>query len=112
MSMDINGYQLDAMRTVRLDMDDASLTTHAVLGMVSEIGELCGLYQKVYQGHPFDEQHARKETGDILWFWAEYCTAMGWWAADVARENINKLLARYPEGFEAERSMNREEGDV
>ena len=110
--MDINGYQIDAMRTVRLEMDDADLVTHALLGMASEIGELMGLYQKTYQGHSFDPEHARKEAGDILWFWAEYCTAMGWWASDVARENISKLLARYPDGFEAERSMNREEGDV
>ena len=85
---------------------------HALHGMVGEIGELHSLYQKVYQGHEFDGEHAKKEVGDILWFIAEYCTAMGWQLEDVMEMNIEKLKARYPKGFEAERSLNRVEGDI
>ena len=80
--------------------------------MASEVGELHSLYQKVYQGHEFDGEHAKKEVGDILWFIAEYCTAMGWQLEDVMEMNIEKLKARYPKGFEAERSLNRVEGDI
>ena len=112
MSMDMNGYQVAAQRTMQQELDDASLTTHAVLGMVSEIGELAGMYQKTYQGHEFDPEHAKREVGDLLWFVAEYCTAMGWWLADVAKLNIEKLRARYPEGVDPELSLNRQEGDV
>lgn len=54
----------------------------------------------------------KKETGDILWFVAEYCTAMGWKLDDIAQMNIEKLRRRYPDGFEAERSLHRMEGDV
>ena len=58
------------------------------------------------------EEHAKKELGDLLWFIAEYCTAMGWTLEEVMEQNIEKLKARYPKGFEYEKSLNREEGDV
>ena len=47
-----------------------------------------------------------------MWFVAEYCTARGWTLEDVMALNIEKLRARYPDGFEAERSLNRRAGDV
>ena len=31
---------------------------------------------------------------------------------EVANMNIEKLKARYPEGFEEEKSLNRKEGDI
>lgn len=78
----------------------------------SEIGEIHGLYQKTYQGHELHSSHVKKELGDLLWFIAEYCTACGWQLEDVAQMNIDKLRARYPEGFDTERSLHRAEGDV
>lgn len=107
-----NQYQRLAARTVSSYITKTEQRRHALHGMASEIGELHGLYQKVYQGHGFDEAHAMKEVGDILWMIAEYCTTMGWDLEDVMQANIDKLRARYPEGFEEERSLNREEGDV
>lgn len=108
-----NGYQRLAQRTMDLKKrTPAEVEMHALHGMVGEIGELHSLYQKVYQGHEFDEEHAEKEVGDLLWFIAEYCTAMGWQLEDVMEKNIEKLKARYPKGFEAERSLNRVEGDI
>ena len=80
--------------------------------MASEIGELPGLYQKSYQGHELIEEHEQKEIGDILWMVAEYCTVQGWELDDIMALNIEKLKARYPEGFDAEHSLHRAEGDV
>ena len=85
---------------------------HALHGMVGEVGELNSLYQKVFQGHAFDEDHAMSELGDLLWFIAEYCTAMEWELDVVAQKNINKLKARYPEGFNINKSLHRAEGDI
>jgi NTP pyrophosphatase (non-canonical NTP hydrolase) len=85
---------------------------HALHGMCGEIGELHSLYQKMYQGHQFDKEHAMKELGDLLWFVAEYCTACDITLEDVAKANIAKLNARYPEGFEADKSLHRKEGDI
>ena len=85
---------------------------HALHGMVGEIGEIHSLYQKTYQGHPFDDEHVQKELGDLLWFIAEYCTANEWTLEGIAKLNIEKLKVRYPEGFEAEKSLNRAAGDI
>lgn len=105
-------YQELAARTInqRLSLDKQA--DHALHGMSSEIGELHGIYQKEYQGHETDEEHLKRECGDLLWFIAEYCTAMGWDMGDIAEMNIQKLIARYPEGFEEERSLFRSEGDL
>ena len=66
----------------------------------------------MYQGHIEPEEHYKKELGDLLWFIAEYCTANGWTLDEIAQMNIDKLRKRYPDGFNAERSINRKEGDV
>ena len=107
-----NAYQQLAARTIAPGMKLCECEDHALKGMVAEIGELNGLYQKTYQGHEFDPEHAKKELGDLLWFIAEYCTSWGWQLADVMKTNIEKLIARYPEGFEAERSLHRAKDDI
>lgn len=110
--MQINEYQKLAARTINKHLTPEAQSIHALHGMVGEIGEIHSLYQKVYQGHSFDEEHAKKELGDLLWFIAEYCTAYGWNLEDIMQLNIDKLKARYPEGFESKRSQHRAEGDI
>lgn len=107
-----NEYQRLASRTIRPDMTRGDQEYHALHGMVGEIGELHGIYQKRYQGHRDTEEHKMKELGDLLWFVAEYCTACGWSLDDIMQLNIDKLIARYPDGFSAERSLHRKEGDL
>lgn len=111
-NVSLNEYQEMASRTINQALYDYELEMHALHGMVGEIGELNSMYQKAFQGHEFDEDHAMKELGDLLWFVAEYCTAMGWTLEDVAMTNIEKLVKRYPGGFKIEQSLNREEGDI
>ena len=110
--MEAREYQELAARTINKTLHDYEVEQHALHGMASEIGELHGLYQKAYQGHEFDEEHAQKELGDLLWFVAEYCTAMNWDLGLIMMKNIAKLAARYPDGFKEEDSLNREEGDI
>lgn len=107
-----NEYQLLASRTMDSNMNEVQIERHALHGMVGEIGELHSIYQKIYQGHRFDEEHAKKELGDLLWFVAEYCTANNWMLEDVMQLNIDKLKTRYPNGFEKEKSLHRAEGDI
>ena len=108
----LNDYQKDASRTIPTPDEPGAMKNHALFGLCSEIGELHGLYQKLYQGHKFDKDHAKKEIGDILWMVAEYATAMGWSLEDVAKTNIEKLQKRYPDGFDSYKSLHREEGDI
>ena len=110
--MQMNEYQEAAARTINKTLWQNQQAYHALHGMASEIGELHGLYQKSYQGHELRASHLKKELGDLLWFIAEYCTAMGWTLEDVAQTNIDKLKARYPEGFDADKSLHRKEGDI
>lgn len=107
-----NEYQELAARTINPELNNEQAMYHALHGMVGEIGEIHSLYQKVYQNHEMDYGHVKKELGDLLWFIAEFCTAMCWDLDDVMESNIKKLRARYPDGFEAEKSLHRAEGDV
>lgn len=110
--MNINEYQKLAARTINQDLNEQGLVMHSLHGMVGEIGEIHSLFQKVYQGHHLNVAHIKKEVGDLMWFVAEFCTGMEWDLADVCEENIEKLKARYPEGFEVEKSLHRAEGDI
>ena len=107
-----NEYQELAERTINKYLNDREKEMHALHGMVGEIGELHSLYQKVYQGHHIDEEHAKKELGDLLWFIAEYCTALEWKLEDIMELNIDKLRSRYPDGFSEDKSLHRAYGDI
>lgn len=111
--MTFNEYQVLARRTVPENMGCICMESHALHGMVGEIGEIHSLYQKRYQGHnDIDMAHLKKELGDLLWFIAEYCSSFEWSLDEIAELNIDKLKARYPEGFDSERSIHRAEGDI
>ena len=107
-----NEYQKLASRTINRGLTQKEQEYHALHGLSGETGEIHSLYQKYYQGHALDFDYIKKEFGDLLWFVAEYCTAMDWNLEDVMELNIEKLKARYPEGFSAERSLVRKEGDI
>ena len=106
-------YQKLAMRTCSIPYDNnEGRLHHAVFGLTSEAGEVAGILQKVYQGHEFDKEHIKKELGDCLWMIAEACEALDFGMDDVMQLNIDKLKARYPEGFDTQHSLHRAEGDV
>lgn len=107
-----NEYQKLAARTINKNLDVTRTMEHSLFGMCSEIGELLGIYQKVYQGHALYPEHIDKELGDILWMVAEYCTATGRKLDDIMELNIQKLRERYPEGFDSEHSLHRKENDI
>ena len=107
-----NEFQKLAARTINQNLTKGEQAMHALFGMASEVGELHGIYQKYYQGHELDQVHMKKEVGDILWMIAEFCTANGWNMEDVMHLNIVKLKARFPEGFEADKSLHRAAGDI
>jgi NTP pyrophosphatase (non-canonical NTP hydrolase) len=50
-----------------------------------------------------------EELGDVLWYCAELACGLGVTLDEVAMRNIDKLRRRYPEGFDAERSINRDD---
>lgn len=111
--MSPNEYQKLAMRTCSIPYDRKDdMVRHGVFGLCSEAGEVSGIFQKEYQGHSIDPEHLKKELGDCLWMIAEICEAYGFTIEDVMQLNIDKLKARYPEGFDTEHSLHRAEGDI
>lgn len=107
--MNINMYQTLAARTINQAISQIQTLLHALHGMSAEVGEIHSIYQKSYQGHEVDDDDLKAELGDLLWFCAEYCTAQGWDMEQICVKNIEKLRARYPKGFSAERSLHREQ---
>ena len=88
----------------------------ASIGMQAESGEFSEVIKKIiFQGKPFNEDeryHLKRELGDVLWYWVQGCTALGFTPQEVMEENIKKLEARYPNGFEVAKSENRQVGDL
>jgi NTP pyrophosphatase (non-canonical NTP hydrolase) len=88
----------------------------ASIGMQAESGEFSEVIKKIiFQGKEFNEEerfHLMRELGDVLWYWVQGCTALGYTPQEVMEENINKLESRYPNGFEVSKSEHRQEGDI
>ena len=108
--MDINGYQQMAMRTSNRNLSPTGHLLNGVLGIAGEGGEVADLVKKhLYQGHELNKEKIAQELGDIAWYLAETAYALDVELDAVFEQNINKLKARYPEGFETEKSLNRQE---
>lgn len=98
------------------EMQVARLLT-AVVGMMAESGEFAEVVKKkIFQADTqFTEDeifHMKRELGDVLWYWVQGCTALGFTPHEVMEENIKKLEKRYPNGFEVVRSEVRAKGDI
>lgn len=105
-----NEYQHLAQRTANPKLNDSGKLQNGVMGLCGESGECVDLMKKVlFQGHKFEMVRGKlvEELGDVCWYVAETASALGVDLEDVMRRNIEKLKARYPEGFSAERSINR-----
>ncbi|MGN0626613.1 MAG: nucleoside triphosphate pyrophosphohydrolase family protein [Oscillospiraceae bacterium] len=106
--MEVNEYQKLAMRTVNPELDKNSVLINGVMGLCGESGEAIDIVKKWFaQGHDLDRENLIKELGDIAWYLAETATALDASLEEVFRGNIEKLQKRYPEGFDAEKSINR-----
>lgn len=111
--MQINEYQQLAMRTTDMNNDPIAHLLNGALGIAGEGGEVADLVKKhLFQLHPLDAEHVAKELGDVCWYIAETATAIGYDLETIMQMNIDKLKARYPKGFEAERSLHRQKGDI
>lgn len=113
--MEINEYQQLALRTESSKLKDLkySRLLQGLMGLNGEAGEAIDLLKKTYfQGHEFDREHIAKELGDVAWYLAISADAIGFTLEDILQMNIDKLRARYPEGFEVERSLFRTHDDI
>ena len=112
--MTINEYQTAALRTAQTDKLTArELLLNSALGLCGESGEVADLLKKYhFQGHNLDLDHVAKELGDIAWYLAVGAYSIGYDLETILQMNVDKLKARYPDGFSADRSLHRAENDV
>lgn len=107
--MNFNKYQILAQRTSNTYNKTDKLLC-GLMGLNGEAGEAIDICKKYYfQGHELDRKKLVDELGDVLWYIAEIATSLNVTIEDIAINNIEKLKKRYPEGFKAERSLNRKE---
>lgn len=108
--MTINEYQKLAMTTLNPALDRKDVLINGVMGLCGESGEAIDIVKKwLAQGHTLDKEKLAKELGDIAWYLAETAYALDIPLEDILQANIEKLKKRYPEGFEAAKSIHREE---
>lgn len=76
-------------------------------------GEAVDILKKfLFQGHDLDREHLAKELGDVAWYLAVSADALGYDLETIFKMNIDKLKARYPDGFDPELSKHRKAGDI
>ena len=108
-----NEYQALAMRTRNKSLSPDDSLANGVMGLCGESGECADMVKKLFfQGRELDVPHFAKELGDVLWYIALCCEVLGLELDDVMQQNVDKLSARYPDGFDSYRSQHRAEGDV
>lgn len=112
--MTINEYQTAALRTAQTEeLAHIELVMNASLGLCGESGEVADIVKKFrFQGHDLDFEHIAKELGDVAWYLAVGAYAIGYDLETILQMNVDKLKARYPDGFSADRSLHRAENDV
>jgi len=80
------------------------------LGIAGEAGDIAGCIKKTSFHGNDQKQGVRENIGDVMWYAAMICNYFGWNLQDILNENLEKLKARYPQGFtekDASRSGTR-----
>jgi NTP pyrophosphatase (non-canonical NTP hydrolase) len=134
MNIDFNRYQefVDAVtsdastnfvdfadRIGELDREGANIERllTAGVGINAEGGEFLEIVKKmIFQGKPWNQdnrEHLIIELGDIMWYVAQACIALGISFDEVLARNVKKLEKRYPGGqFDIYCSENRADDDL
>lgn len=89
----------------------ATLPSVGEAGFRSTVAYLCSMAQKTFQGHKLDNILRPKHSLSVIVNRLEILAEKsGFETQTILHMNIEKLKKRYPDGFSAERSVNREEG--
>ncbi|MFT4567086.1 MAG: NTP pyrophosphatase (non-canonical NTP hydrolase) [Saprospiraceae bacterium] len=93
--------------------DTETMISWNALGLTGEAGEVADLIKKgIYHQQGLDHEKLKKELGDVLWYVAALSRDLGFSMSEIMEGNIAKLEARFPEGYDPERTTFRGEGAV
>jgi NTP pyrophosphatase (non-canonical NTP hydrolase) len=108
--MNLNEYQELALRTHNEDLGQVQAFANYALGLSGESGEVADHIKKgIFHGHEMNRHEIAKELGDVMWYVANLSNLIGMKLDQVAEMNVTKLKKRYPEGFDKEKSVKRNE---
>jgi len=108
--MNLDDYQDASRRTLNVDWPEREQIANAVMGLAGEAGEIAELFKKqLYHGHNISAMQIIDELGDLMWYLAAIASLEGLSLDDIAQANIDKLWQRYPNGFNPEDSIRRED---
>ena len=114
MSMSPDRYQDLAARTIAEELDPPltpkeTMIVWAAIGIGGEGGEVIDLIKKgIFHRHGLDLAKIAEEIGDSLWYHAALATSLGLSLGEIMAANVEKLKDRYPDGYSAEASANRQ----
>lgn len=106
--MDIKTYSKEVQRTVsELPLPEHNI--HMLMGMTTEVGELVDVFKKnLAYGKDIDWINVEEEIGDLLWYIANFCSKNGIDLEQTLQKNVDKLVTRYPDKFDADKAINRD----
>jgi len=82
---------------------------HGAIGANTEAGELLDAVKRfLFYGKEIDRVNVIEEVGDLCWYMAVTLEAVGSDFDEAMQRNIDKLRTRFPEGFEADKALNRD----
>jgi len=94
-------------------VEDLGGVLNGCLGLAGESGEVLDMIKKwIFHEKGLDREHLKKEIGDVMWYVAMLCESFGFDLDEILQMNVDKLKARYPEGFDPEKANHRKPGDV
>lgn len=103
-------YTTATRRTRVVGQEFNQALTNYVLGLCGEAGEVSDLIKKhIFHQHRLDYRGLIDELGDTLWYIAAIADTIGIDLDYIMEQNIKKIQARYPDGFDPKRSIHREE---
>jgi len=107
--MTLEEYQADVLRTMNPSLGtDKEAMAYYAMGVSREASEAGDeVIKYIGQGHILDKDHIAEELGDTLWFLVAYAHKLGYTLNDIMNRNVDKRQHRYPDGFEIEKSVNR-----
>lgn len=105
----IDDYVKDVKRTLPKGALLQDNLMQSSLGLAGETGEVIELIKKaMYQGHELDRESMIEELGDTLFYMFALMDSLKITLEEVIYYNIGKRGKRYPNGFDTEKSVNRE----
>lgn len=76
---------------------------YPTIGLNNEVGEFSGKIKKIFRDKnglfsEEDKEALKLELGDVLWYFTQICTELGYTLEDVAEANLDKLSSRLERG--------------